>query len=82
MAMSKEFVGNGVIRKTPSGSQVHVALGHVTDEDNKKLRAIAIQIKDKEGTLVTEFAMGPETFEALITAIKQLYEVIGDEHSI
>lgn len=79
----KEFVGSGVVKKTPNGGQVQVAFGHIITEDDQKLEAIAIQIKDSNDTLVTEFAMQPDTFGTLLDAIKELYDgAFGDEQSV
>lgn len=71
---SKEFIGRGVVKYTPSGGKVHVAFGDLITEEGKALEAIAIQIKDKNGGLVAEFALQPDSFGVLIEAIKDLYD--------
>lgn len=72
----KEFIGRiGVDRTTPNGGTVRVAFGDIITDQDETLEAIAIQIKDKNGDLVTEFALQPETFGILIDAIKELYDV-------
>lgn len=72
---SKEFIGAiGVNKITPNGGTVRVAFGNLITEDEQKLEAIAIQIKDKNDDLVTEFALQADTFGILIEAIKELYD--------
>ena len=53
---------------------VRVAFGNIITEENDKLKAIAIHIEDKNGDIVTQFALQAETFGVLIEAIKELYE--------
>lgn len=72
---SKEFVGEiGVTKDTPNGGKVTVSFGNIITTDDQKLQAIAFQIKDPAGNLVTEFALQPETFGVLLDAIKELYD--------
>lgn len=72
---SKEFIGQvGVDKTTANGGMVRVAFGKIITEDDQELDAIAIQIKDVNGNLVTEFALQPETFGVLIESIKELYD--------
>lgn len=81
---SKEFVGVvGVNKATPTGGSVAVAFGNIITEDEQKLEAIAIQIKDHEGGTVCEFALQPETFGIMIEAIKELYDgVLPNDESV
>lgn len=73
--MSKEFVGiNGVSKETPNGGKITVSFGDIIAEDNTKHQAIAFQIKDQNGDIVTEFALQPESFGVLLDAIKELYD--------
>jgi hypothetical protein len=64
-----------VVKETPHGGKITVAFGNISvNEDTPEVPAIAIQIVDKEGTNVAEFALLPETFGTLIEAIKELYD--------
>lgn len=78
---SKYFQGvSGVQKVTANGCKINVSYGHVMTEDDQELEAIAIQIMDKVDHTIAEFAMVPETFGALIEAIKELYDgPIGDD---
>lgn len=72
---SKYFQGiSGIQKVTSNGCKIHVSYGTVVTEDDQELEAIAIQIKDVHGGEIAEFAMVPETFGALIEAIKELYD--------
>lgn len=72
---SREFVGEIDVNKpTPNGGMVRVAFGNIYTEDDQKLQAIAIHIEDKNGDIVTQFALQPETFGVLLDAIKELYD--------
>lgn len=72
---SKEFVGiTGVAKDTPNGGKITVSFGNIITECEQKLQAIAFQIKDANGDIVTEFALQPESFGVLIDAIKELYD--------
>jgi hypothetical protein len=72
---SKEFVGiTGVAKDTPNGGKITVSFGNIITECEQKLQAIAFQIKDANGDIVTEFALQPETFGVLLDAIKELYD--------
>lgn len=81
---SKEFVGVIDVNKTtPAGGMVRVAFGHIIAEDDSKFEAIAIHIEDQEGTIVTQFALQPESFGVMIEAIKELYDgAFGDDESV
>lgn len=71
----KEFIGiTGVSKETPNGGKITVSFGNIITEDDSKLEAIAIQIKDKNDVLVTEFALQPNSFGTLLEAIKELYD--------
>ena len=71
----KEFIGiTGVSKETPNGGKITVSFGNIITEDDSKLEAIAVQIKDKNGVLVTEFALQAESFGTLLEAIKELYD--------
>lgn len=71
----KEFIGVVDVNKpTPTGGMVRVAFGDIITEEDDKLKAIAIHIEDKDGNIVTQFALQAETFGILIEAIKELYE--------
>ena len=71
----KEFVGiTGVAKDTPNGGKITVSFGNIITECEQELQAIAFQIKDPNGDIVTEFALQPETFGVLIDAIKELYD--------
>lgn len=73
--ISKEFVGiTGVVKDTPNGGKITVSFGNIITECDKWLQAIAFQIKDANGDIVTEFALQPESFGVLIDAIKELYD--------
>ena len=64
-----------VVKQSPHGAKITVAFGNISvDEDTPAQPAIAIQIVDREGINVAEFAMLPETFGTLIEAIKELYD--------
>ena len=80
----KYFNGiSGVTKIPPTGGKVTVAFGYITTEDDQDLQAIAMQILDKNGDTVTEFALVPETFGTLIEAIKELYdEEFSDEQPV
>jgi hypothetical protein len=72
---SKEFVGiTGVTKETPNGGKIIVSFGNIIAEDDTKFQAIAFQIKDKNGGIVTEFALQPESFGVFMDAIKELYD--------
>ena len=72
---SKEFIGlYQVSNKTTDGGTVIVAYGNIITEDDSKLESIAIQIKDSNEEIVTQFAMIPETFGVLLDTIKELYD--------
>ncbi len=73
---SKEFVGiTGVAKDTPNGGKITVvSFGNIITECEQKLQAIAFQIKDANGGIVTEFALQPESFGVLLDAIKELYD--------
>lgn len=76
---SKEFVGwHDVNKPIPNGGMVRVAFGDILTEDDQKLPAIAIHIEDKNGEIVTQFALQSESFGVLLDAIKELYD--GDEN--
>lgn len=79
---SKEFNGRGVVKTLPGGGKVHVAFGKITTQDDQELDALAIQIKDGEGALVTEFALLPESFGLMIEAIHDLFQGVQDEQPI
>ena len=81
---SKEFIGvMGVNKNTPHGGLVRVAFGDIIAEDDSKFPAIAVHIEDSEGTIVTQFALQPESFGVLIEAIKELYDgALKDEQSV
>ena len=67
----------GVVKQTPNGGKVTASFGHITlgaDGDTPDLKAIAIQILDKDENTVAEFALLPETFGTMIEAIKELFE--------
>lgn len=71
----KEFVGiRDVAKDTPNGGKITVSFGNIITECEQKLQAIAFQIKDANGDIVTEFALQPESFGVLIDAIKELYD--------
>jgi len=71
----KEFVGiAGVAKDTPNGGKITVSFGNIITECEQKLQAIAFQIKDANGDIVTEFALQPESFGVLLDAIKELYD--------
>jgi hypothetical protein len=73
--IGKEFVGEKqVVKETSNGGKITVAFGNIYTTDDQKLEAIAIQIKDRLDCLVCEFALQPESFGALIDAIKELYD--------
>ena len=75
---SKEFIGVVDVNKpTPTGGMVRVAFGDIITEEDDKLKAIAIHIEDKDGNIVTQFALQAETFGILIEAIKELYDHSG-----
>lgn len=80
---SRYFQGvSGVQKVTSNGCKIHVSYGYVMTEDDQELEAMAIQIKDKVDDTIAEFALVPETFGALIEAIKELYDgPISNEQS-
>ena len=85
MTVAISFNGvSQVTKNTPSGGEVKVAFGHLTTEENQDgIPAIAIQIKDETGDLVTQFALRPESFGTMIEAIKELYdEEFGDDKPV
>jgi len=64
-----------VVKTSLHGAKITVAFGNISvSEDTPDKTAIAIQIIDREGTNVAEFALLPETFGTLIEAIKELYD--------
>jgi len=72
---ANEFISVAAVQNpTPNGGQVTVAFGHVYTDGQMPLEAIAIQVKDYEGTMVTEFALQSDSFGVLIESIKELFD--------
>ena len=80
----KYFNGiSGVTKDTPNGGKITVAFGYITDENDEDFEAIAFQVIDQNGGIVTEFALQPDSFGVLIEAIKELYdEEFGNEQPV
>lgn len=58
---------------TPGGGSIAIGIGTITDLDGKEMMGTAFQVKDKNGDIVTQFALVQDSFAVFMDTMMQVY---------
>lgn len=70
-----------VEKPTPLGGTIKVGAGYLLFEDGSEASATGFEIKDKDGKIVTQFALLQESFGVFMEALHELYSMFAPEEN-